>query len=110
MGELQKMQILSLSEFKKYLSKAAIKSFIFSTENQSLKDDIIDVRLTFKEVFIMFSPNIMFFKDGSNSLRVDRVKKIRLSEEPSVLGEVFTIICGNIGDEIHDKELTFIIQ
>lgn len=105
------MQKLSVWEFKKYCADLSPQSYLLSTENQ--KWDDIDNTIRYKAEFcvmiINFNPNTIRFKSGDNYLKLERVKYIKVDEK-SLLGDVFTIVCGNLLDNICDKPYTIIVR
>lgn len=106
------MKKLSLSEFKDYINSTPVNKFIFSSSNQSWQsiEDTLSLELTFKRMIITFCPNTIFFTDNTNTLRLDRVKGVKIQEATCALGGIFTVICGDIDSTTHDKEYTLIAQ
>ena len=105
------MKKLSLLEFKDYVSCMSMNTFIFSTDNQQWHniDSTISLELCFKEMFITFSPNSIFFTGSRNtSLRLDRVKAVKIQGTQCALGLVFTVVCGEMNTKEQDKEYTLI--
>lgn len=104
------MQKLSLSEFRDYCGTHQFDRIIYSSSNQTQRniDDITSLNFVFNRMIMTFNPNIIYLKNGENSLRLNKVKAIRLSEEESLLGKVFTVICGDSFSENDDKEYTLI--
>lgn len=105
------MKNLSLLEFQDYVNCTKMDTFIFSTDNQEWDniDSTISFNMIFKEMIITFYPNIVFFKgDNRDSLRLSRVKAVKMETTPCALGKVFTVVCGKPNTEEQDKEYTLI--
>lgn len=106
------MKKLSLLEFRDYCNSLSASTFIFSTDNQQWRgvDDNVSMDLVFHKMIITFSPNTIFFKDHRNSLRLDKVKAIKMRDSQCPLGEIFTVVCGDLIGQTHDKEYTLVAQ
>lgn len=106
------MKKLSPLEFKDYISNMPVNTFIFSSSNQNWQsiEDTMSLELTFKKMIMTFSPNTMFFVGNPSTLRLDRVKSIKVRETSCVLGTVFTVICGSTDTKTYDKEYTLIAR
>lgn len=104
--------LLSVREFKEVCDALSLKQFIFSTENQAWNkvEHTIKAELTFTVMVIAFNPNAIFLKNSTNYLCFDRVKSIKMSDEKSLLGAVFTIICGDSGNNSNDVTYTIIAR
>lgn len=112
-GALRKMENLSVREFMKVCDSLSPKQFIFSSENQAWNkvEHTIKMKLTFTMMLIALNPNVIFLKnDENNFLYLDRVKIVKTSDEDSVLGDVFTIICGDSANSLNDVEYTIIVR
>ncbi len=104
------MKKLSLSEFKGYYGAHSFDKIIFTSANQSWNsiDSTSSVELVFKKMIVTFNPNIIYLKGGENTLRLNRVKAIRLHDDDCLLGKVFTVVCGDSKNNFNDKEYTLI--
>lgn len=102
------MQNLSIKEFKNYCLDVSANKYIFLTDNQQLgmQDKTCDLELEFKQMKINFNPNSIYLKSDHSSMSIKRIKYIQVDEK-SVLGDVFTIVCG---DNSKDKSYTIIAQ
>ena len=106
------MEILSVREFKNVCDALSLKKFIFYSENQSWDrvENTIKIRLTFTTVLVAFNPNAICLKSEENSICFDRVKSVRMLDNESGLGVVFTIICGDSGNNLNDVSYTIIAR
>lgn len=106
------MKKLSLSDFKDICDSASLKRFIFATENQSWRgiDDTMSIELAFNKMIVTFTPNTIFFSDGTNSLRLNSVSYVKQRETPCVLGKVFAIVCGGNGVDTPVKEYVIVAR
>ena len=106
------MKKLSLSEFRDYCGALSYGKIIFSTDNQSWNsiDSTVSTKLEFNNMLITFNPNVIYLKDNKNSMRFKKVKSIKIHEEDSILGKVFTVVCGDLHTKLNDKEYTLIAQ
>ena len=106
------MSNLSVREFKEVCETLSPKHFIFSSENQpwSRVEHTIKANFTFPIMMIAFNPNAICFKNSDNTLCLDRVKSVVMSDEKSILGEIFTIICGDSGTDLNDVSYTIIAR
>ena len=99
------MKNLSLHEFKDYCNVSSFKNIIYSTDNQNWDkvNSTLSFGLTFHKIIISFN-----LRDGENFLRLNRVKTVKLCEDMCVLGDVFTVICGDKDSKNNDVEHTLI--
>ena len=104
------MKKLSLPEFRDYCGAHPFDRIIYSSANQTQRsiDATTSANFVFNRMIMTFNPNIIHLKSGENSLRLNKVKAIRLSDEESLLGKVFTVICGDSISKNNDKEYTLI--
>lgn len=105
------MKKLSLSEFRDYCAMLSFGTIIFSTDNQSWNcvDSTVAAGLVFNKMTMTFNPNIIHLSTKRNSIQFKKVKAIKLHENKCLLGEVFTIICGDL-TKANDIEYTLIAQ
>lgn len=106
------MEILSLKEFKKICQRLSFKQFVFSSDNQSWNqvEHTIRISTTFSLMMITYNPNMICFKNNNGILYLDRVKGIKVSDAKSLLGTVFTIICGDTRSKVNDMEYTIVAR
>lgn len=104
------MKKLSLPEFRDYCGAHHFNRIIYSSANQTQRsvDATTSANFVFNRMIMTFNPNIIHLKSGENSLSLNKVKAIRLSDEESLLGKVFTVICGDSLNKNNDKEYTLI--
>lgn len=104
------MKKLSLPEFRDYCGAHHFNRIIYSSVNQTQRsiDATTSANFVFNRMIMTFNPNIIHLKSGENSLSLNKVKSIRLSDEESLLGKVFTVICGDSISKNNDKEYTLI--
>lgn len=103
---------LSVREFEKLCDVLSPREFVFFSENQSwnMMEHTLKVKLTFKIMLIAFNPNTICFKNHTDFLRLDRVKCVKMMSDTSMLGSIFTIICGDSNDNINDVAYTIIAR
>ena len=106
------MANMSVREFKKVCDTLSFKQFVFSSENQAWDkvEYTIKAKLTFTIMLIALNPNAICFKHGDDFLCLDRIKHITMSDEKSMLGVVFTVICGDSGNSENDIAYTIIAR
>ena len=105
------MQKLSVREFKEYCAKLSPHKYVFSTENQEgdKVESTIRGEAEFNSMIISFNPNTIRLKSGRNHIKFERVKYIKV-EEKSMIGDVFTIVCGGFSAETNDNLYTVVAQ
>lgn len=103
------MQMLSMTGFRRVCEKIAPVSFIFDTENQpnGVNKDVKMV-MRYSDVVFMLNPNRICFKNETGTLCFNRVKSIRYHDEPEMIGEIFSIVCGNTHSENTDVSYTIV--
>lgn len=106
------MEKLSLLEFKNRCNDFCFRTFIFSTDNQSPKsiDSTVRSELTFKDMTITFNPNTICLRNKHNFLQLNKVKAVNLHKKSCPLGKVFTIICGDLNSNLHDRKYTLVAR
>ena len=104
------MKKLSLPEFKDYCCAHTFDKIIYSSVNQVWYsiDTTISANFVFNNMIMTFNPNIIHLKSEENSLSLKKVKVIRLHDEESLLGKVFTVVCGDSFCSNNNKEYTLI--
>lgn len=106
------MQKLSLREFKDFYSNQSNPHIIFDSVNQNwtTTKDTMCIKAVFDNIKINFTPNtICLYSSNFNTIQFSRVKYIEM-DEPSMLGFVFNIICGDKLTINDDKCYTLIIS
>lgn len=106
------MKNLSVREFKEECDSLSPKQFVFTSENQPWEriEHTAKLKMVFSIMMIAFNPNVIWFEGRDCHLCLDRVKSIKKSEEKSMLGEVFTIVCGDLRTKTNDVEYTIIVR
>ncbi|MDO5547453.1 MAG: hypothetical protein Q4F79_03105 [Eubacteriales bacterium] len=103
------MQVLSMTGFRKICEEIAPASFIYDTENQpggTNKDAKMVMR--YSDVAFMLNPNRICFKNDAGTLCLNRVKSIRCHDNTEMVGQVFSIVCGNAKNTNSDVSYTII--
>lgn len=97
------MRKISLSEFSKRCASQSYTKFILSTDNQTWDkiDNTMRMEFEFSSINISYNPNIIRLGLGSNYISLERVKYIRV-EDSSLLGAIYTIVCGNTSVKCDD--------
>lgn len=106
------MQKISLSEFSRRCSAQSYTRFILSTDNQAWWykiDNTMRMEFEFNSIRVSYNPNIIRLILGSNYMSLERVKYIRI-EDSSILGVVYTIVCGNDSSVKSDNFYTIIAR
>jgi hypothetical protein len=106
------MSNLSLREFKKMCDSLSFKQFIFSSDNQSWSkiEHTIKMDITFTVMMIAIAPDTICLKDKNSLICLDRVKRIITSDIKSVLGTVFSIVCGDLDSDLNDVTYTIVAR
>lgn len=106
------MKKLSLPEFKEYYLSRNFKKTIFSFDNQIQPNvnSFISLSFEFDIITFTFNPNVIYMKSTNNTMKLNRVKAIKVSDEPSLLGTIITVICGDSSDKNSDKEYILIMR
>lgn len=88
------MKKISLGEFKSVCEKCNFGTFIFSSANQqdALRENITH-KIIFTGIKITLSPNIICFTKNDDYIKFQNVEYIEESQETSLLGRVFEIVC-----------------
>lgn len=103
------MQMLSMTGFRKVCEEIAPASFIFDTENQpggANKDAKMIMR--YSDVVFMLNPNRICFRNEMGTLCLNRVKSVRYHDASDMVGDVFSIVCGNSQNENADISYTIV--
>lgn len=107
MEEFVKMQILSITGFRKKCEEIVPASFIYDTGNQANKSANMQIIQRYAEVICMVNPDRICFKGESGTLCLSRVKSIRYHDDPENIGDIFSIVCGNALDV--NSDVSFVI-
>lgn len=93
---------VTIRELKEYCTVHKPSCIRFSTENQSWYkvSDPCKVCMSFPIMLIYENPNLICLKSGSNTLSFDQVKFVEIDTGLTVLGTVFTLFCGDAGQDI----------
>ena len=103
-------KIASLGEFKRYYSSRNPQKIIFCSENQ---DNILSglpckMRLSFSSMMISESPNQICIKDNSGVISLTKVCFVEINSRKSILGDVITVFCGDVGAQRPEVTYTLI--
>ena len=84
-----------LGSLKRFLDKKQLKKVIFTSENQKWYDDYdpCKLELSFDEMIILESSNVIFLRSGNNILSLSDIKSVRRSYEAMPLGILITVTC-----------------
>lgn len=106
------MKSISLSEFSDYCANQSFHKFIYASANQPWHsvDSTTSAVLAFEKIIITFNPNIIHLFNGKNTLNLIKVKAVRLLDKESMLGKIFTVICGDLMNDANDKEYILIAR
>lgn len=106
------MKKMSVREFKDFCEQESTSQYIFDTGNQSWNrvEDPLRLKLVFHTMLVAFSPNAICFRGGENSLCLQRVRNIRMTEEKTALGWVFHIVCSGLSDCQTDRTYTVVAR
>ena len=105
------MQKLSLREFKDFYNKQRNPHIIFDSVNQNWAstEDTMKIKAVFDTVKINFNPNtICLYSSILDTIKFSRVKYVEMGE-PSLLGLVFDVVCGDVLTTDNDKNYTIIL-
>lgn len=104
------MQKLSVREFKDFCGQQQNLRIILDSVNQNWATvrDTMKIKAVFDSVKISFNPNTVYLCSPLGTIRFDRVKYVEM-DEPSLLGAVFSVVCGDISTTDNDKSYTIIV-
>ena len=105
------MRKITVREFKDYCDAVSPKCIIFSDENQDWNTvrDTLRIKLNFDNLKISFNPNIIHLLSYNGTVSLERVKYIK-EYEPSLLGSVFGVVCGDLSNDDHDRTYTIVAR
>lgn len=88
---------VSVREFKEYCRDHNISQISFCAENQEwcLVSDPCKFNLSFPSILVYENPDVIYLRHNGNIVYFDRVKYIEIDSNETVLGDTFTICCGN---------------
>lgn len=103
------MQKLSILEFRDLCNNMPQCCYIYDSINQDWNTvgDTMKIKQNFDGIKINFNPNTICLISSFGRLIFERVKYIRI-EEPSILGLVFTVVCGDFSTNDNNKSYTII--
>lgn len=103
------MRKLSVREFKDLCENLPQHGFNFDSINQDWysASETMKLKQEFSSIKISFNPNTIYLCSSLGCLKFERVKYIRI-EEPSLLGTIFTIVCGDLITNTSNKAYTLI--
>lgn len=106
------MKKLSLPEFRDFCNNGSFRKIIYATCNQQRNNTgtLSAFSLEFSKMQFTFNPDIIYLTDRKNSMRLNNVKGVKIHDEKSLLGTVFTVICGGSGSLLGIEEHTLIAQ
>ena len=98
------MRELTLTSFQQLCDRFSPSKYIYDTDNQ-IEEEISDIRmlLFFTKTVVSLAPNCICFQGDGGTLRLDRVKTVRMAEGFGGYDIVFYIVCGNLRDDKEDK-------
>lgn len=104
------MQKLSVREFENFFNSFPSAHVILDSVNQSwfTISETMQIKAEFDDVKISLNPNSMRLGSKTGSVILNRVKYIEI-EEPSLLGSVFSVVCGDASNNNNNKSYTIIV-
>lgn len=98
------MKDLTLTGFQRLCNEIVPVKFIYDTDNQ-IEGETNDLKmlLFFTQVIVSLAPNCICFKGDGGTLRLDRVKAVRINDEAGIPDIIFYVNCGNLDDKTDDK-------
>lgn len=96
------MCTMTAGQFKRYISSLDYSKIIFYSENQKWDyvQSPINLCLTFGELLVALNPNMICLKSGSNMVYFERVKRVIVDPDRSVLGVILDVICEDANKDI----------
>ena len=100
-------KMVTVKQLKEYCYTHKLTTIKFSTENQSWYrvSDPCKVNMCFSAISIYENPNLICLKSGTNTVCFDRVKSVEIDTDFTVLGTMFTLLCGDYG--LERKDITY---
>ena len=87
---------ISVRELKSYYEKHKPSCICYQTENQ--------------DWYRASDPNLICLKSSGNTMSFDRVKSVEIDTDSSVLGDVFTLFCGDFNTDDYDITYTLVVS
>lgn len=103
-------RVMSVGELKRYYEGRSLRRILFCTENQAWDkvENPLKANLAFTSMLMACHPNVICLKNGDSALYFERVKRILVDDERSVLGTVLDIVCGDSASKENDIHYTLI--
>lgn len=103
-------RVMSVGELKRYYEGSSLRRILFCTENQAWDkvENPLKANLAFTSMLMACNPNVICLKNGESVLYFERVKRIHVDDEQSVLGTVLDIVCGDSANKENDIHYTLI--
>lgn len=104
------MQKLSVCEFRNHLNATPHHRIIFDSVNQDADDtdETMRIKLDFDSIIINLNPNTISLKSKHSSVWFYKVKYVE-SEEQSLLGAVYNVVCGDSYPEAATKSYRIVV-
>lgn len=85
-----------LSDFEKLIRECKPTHFVFFSEEQEQEDPLIpcSIRLDFNEIVVDVGSQMVFVKNDSGFLRIERIVGVEVEENCSLIGRMVTFRCG----------------
>lgn len=103
---------ISVRELKSYYEKHKPNCIYYQTENQDWyrTSDPCKIKMSFPVMLIFENPNLICLKSSGNTMSFDRVKSVEIDTDSSVLGDVFTLFCGDFNTDDYDITYTLVVS
>lgn len=104
------MQKISVCEFKKHLNTTPPHRVIFDSINQDFDEtnETMRIKVEFDNIIINLNPNTIFLHSPLSALWFRKVQYIEIGE-PSLLGAVYNVVCGDLSPDAGTKSYTIIV-
>lgn len=103
---------ISVRELRSYYEKHKPSCICYQTENQDRyrASDPCKLKMSFPVMLIFENPNLICLKSSGNTMSFDRVKSVEIDTDSSVLGDVFTLFCGDFNTDDYDITYTLVVS
>lgn len=103
-------RVMNIGELKRYYEGRSLRRILFCTENQAWVkvENPMKANLAFTSMLMACNPNVICLMNGESALYFERVKRIHVDDERSVLGTVLDIVCGDNASKENDIHYTLI--
>lgn len=103
---------MTIGDFKRYCDTNAPQHIVFCSDNQiwNRVECPVKFSLAFSQIYTELAPNAIYLKDGDNCLWLNKVKYFLVWQEPSPLGMVVDVVCGDRKSNEQDTRYTLIIS